>query len=293
MKTLTDLFDVRSVELQEALDGISMPGDASELKNQTKEFLYKLISEGNEYRSTLTIAEDALLQMAYSLIEIALEIHPAISSVDRPLTPPAPESMKTPSNSLAPVIGTVIGGVVGTFFGPWATVGGAVAGSVVATRYQGGSAPKTVVPEKQSEENRIDPTPFVAGARQLCVLLDRMVMQHRNHTQNLISNYENREKVTLGRSFPLLLETVQSVLGLRSMDPADESGRMRIAERCTDLAESLENYGLQAVDYSESADGCFTRMESKHVSVPTTKKPAILDGDTLILKGTVLVPPTK
>ena len=78
MKTLTDLFDVRSVELQEALDGISMPGDASELKNQTKEFLYKLISEGNEYRSTLTIAEDALLQMAYSLIEIALEIHPAI-----------------------------------------------------------------------------------------------------------------------------------------------------------------------------------------------------------------------
>ena len=97
------------------------------------------------------------------------------------------------------------------------------------------------------------------------------------------------EKPTLEGDYQELLENVQSILGAYAMDSTNPNRQKRIEQRIELLAECLENYDLQSVNYDGSNRNLFNFQPSDNVSEDTMVLPAITKNGKAILKGKVFV----
>lgn len=67
-KSLRALFDSRSNELKEALEGLSLPEDSSKVQGVVQQYLAQLFDGDGDFRMSLTQSEDYILQAAMSLL---------------------------------------------------------------------------------------------------------------------------------------------------------------------------------------------------------------------------------
>ena len=63
----------------------------------------------------------------------------------------------------------------------------------------------------------------------------------------------------------------------------------KIDERIEQLVDSLENYGLEVVSYSDEQKGLFDELSSDKVTEPTMICPAIIKENNIIRKGKVFI----
>ena len=87
-----------------------------------------------------------------------------------------------------------------------------------------------------------------------------------------------------------ILQNIQMLIGYSRTHGEDEKFVKKIRERIEDLAETMENYNLLVVDYSEDCDRWFEKVPSPNTVEPRMAFPAIVRGNEVILLGKIFVP---
>lgn len=297
-KTLTSIFDARRASLEQKLEGLTLPNDAECIQQILKQGLMDLVASKGEYRLSLTMAEDVILQDAVALLNAQYQLLPQASTTGQAQKQiemsPQPTIANHTSLDTIPIVGSAIGGAAGVWFGSLVAVAGAIAGTAAATYYRK-LMPVVTVRQDAPKQNTIKAEPISPSAlvdiiRMVCEQIDHLMASYRRQIADLKSSYENREKVTLSRNFRFLLESIQSVVGASYLVDT-EKGVARLKDRCEQLSESLENYGLKAVEYTaDCPENYFEITGNDTLDAPVTRMPAILEGDRVVLKGKVVVP---
>ena len=139
------------------------------------------------------------------------------------------------------------------------------------------------------QNTEIDTASFLTIIKQTCESIDSLINTFRNQIQKVVSKYEAQDKPTLEKEYGLLLENIQSLLGVAYSQQPDEKRLHKIDERIEQLVESLENYNLEIVPFSEDKLDWFEQMESTKVEKPTMICPAIVKDGVLVKKGKVFI----
>lgn len=195
----------------------------------------------------------------------------------------------------------IIGNVV---LGGWGAVFGAIAGTAI-TIYLSGRQLSTTTQNKAPLGKQalvakpaeaidtsipIDTKKFVAIVSQICESVDNLISTFRAQINRVVSKYENMEKPSLEKEYRILLEGIQSLIGYERTHSEDEKYVKKIQERIEDLGETLDNYNLTVVDYSEDNSVFFEKVKSPNTTQLKMVYPAITKAGNVVLKGKVFVP---
>ena len=148
-------------------------------------------------------------------------------------------------------MGTVTGAVVGTmsgiFLDTWKAVFCAIAGSAVVI-YGVTSLHKTKSTEKESVSCPIDTQVFVNIVKTVCEKIDGLIETYRVQVTRVKNMYKQREKPSLQRDYPLLLQAIQALVAIEQNTGEPDKRMKKVEKKIADLSETLENYGLSVVD---------------------------------------------
>lgn len=307
-QTLTSVFEATKEELANSLSGLLLPKDAERVLNVIVDYFSKVCDDNSDYRQNLTQSEDYILQAALSMLNAqralvaAFDCKPEITIVEERKTTTSPRPshapvLPAPSSSL---IGAGGGAVVGKLIWEnWGAVFGAIAGTALTiylsqrTRLAKALitpqvAPKTKVVVKDIP---VDTPALLAVIGQICDSLDNLVETFRAQIKRVVNKYESQEKPTIEREYRVLLEGIQSLIGYkRGHSPEEEKYLSKLQTRVEDLAELLDNYGLEAVDYTPDHSDWFEAIESKNTTEPQFVAPAIIKNGGLVIKGKIFIP---
>lgn len=312
--TLKSLFESGKADLTEQLKQLSLPRDAQKVQTIVTEHLNRLFDSEGEYRQHLTQSEDYILQAAMSLLNAQQAMASEFAAKSYA---PSPTPKTEPKNDMEKAAGlrkeqypiaiggSAIGGAAGALaFGTWGAVFGAIAGTAVvlyAVAVQG----KNDKPQQSSKlsptkrENVIIPevpklnvNTFITILENICDGIDTLIETFRGQLKRVISKYESIEKPTIDKEYRFLIESIQSLLGYkRTHTEVDEKSIKKLNARIEDLAETLENYNLTAVDYTEEHDFWFEKVASEKCTEKRMVYPAIVRNETdVVLKGKLFIP---
>lgn len=296
--TLTSLFESNKSELESKLSGLSLPQDAEKIRSIIESYLQQMFNQEGEFRQNLSQAEDYILQSALTLLNAQQEMVKAMSIQYLPVAKKVSGKIESQNNGVKKeqfphtLVGTAIGGTIGTLAGSWGAVFGAIAGTAVALYYisnlQKGEQ-TTLSNGEEQPQCGIDTNLFLDIIGKTCKSVDNLIATFRTQIQRVVTKYEEQEPPTLENSYVSLLESIQSLLGVAYSNQSDEKRLNKIDQRIEQLVDSLENYGLEVVKYSDDKIDWFEQMQSDKVMVPTMICPAIIKNGEVIRKGKVFV----
>ncbi|MDE6396956.1 MAG: hypothetical protein K2K84_06775 [Muribaculaceae bacterium] len=310
--TLRSIFELTKNELAQSLTGLRLPKDSEKVQHIITDYLNKVCDEENEYCQNLTQSEDYILQAALSMLNAQrdlvvafdatkIEIKETIISQNSDIYTTKQKNNSFPDSTSATgfLIGAGGGALIGKLiFGGWGAVFGALAGTAVAIYIssQTKSAKTGIHGQLSKPEVIINDIPLNVEALlsvigQICGSLDNLIETFRAQIRRVVNKYESQEKPTIEREYRILLEGIQSLIGYkRGHSPEEEKYLSRLQTRIEDLAELLDNYDLEAVDYSPEGADWFETIESKNTTEPKMVNPAIIKNGQLILKGKIFIP---
>lgn len=317
--TLKQIFESQTSSLRKELDGLSLPKDAGRIEKIVSTNLSDLFNDDGEYRQNLTQSEDYILQAALSLLKAQQEISISIADAEMPASEiPSPASEKVENNASAKtdnanpfakekvsgqnaLLGSAGGALAGNLlFGGWGAVFGAIAGTALVIYVASNQKPKMTSapkakPSQSSEVNNsncpIDVEKFITIIGGICESVDNLIETFRVQIRKVVTKYESQEKPTIERDYRVLLEGIQSLIGYkRGHSPEDEKYLPKLQTRIEDIAELLDNYDLEAVDYTPEHSEWFEAVESKNATDIKMVTPAITKNGNLVLKGKIFIP---
>lgn len=323
-QTLASMFEANKQALEKELTGLALPQDAKKIQEVVSIYFDSLLNQNGEYRQNLSQSEDYILQAALSLlnaqqemsrklsekkIEIKTKVTMESSQEDRktsssPSTDsPINKILSQKLDSTKTLIGAGGGAILGkiTLGSGWGALFGAIAGTAImlylATQTEQKTQPETkpkAVIGKPKVEAVIENTPinvpaFLDIVAQTCNSIDTLISTFRNQIQKVVNKYESQEKPTLEREYGLLLEAIQSLVGVANAQQTDEKRLAKIDERLEQLVDVLENYNLEIVAYSDEKKDWFDQLESNKVDTPTMICPAIIKNGNIIKRGKVFI----
>lgn len=318
--TLSSIFDKTKGELESSLYGLTLPKDSTRVQEIITNYLNNVCDENSDYRQNLTQSEDYILQAALSMLNAqrdlvsAFNCTPDIETRPADIEPTINEATTVLHGSAGvgvsalrsangySMIGAGGGALVGKLIlGGWGAVFGAIAGTAVAlylSQQSQSTAPQskripsknTVTPVKVCD-SPVNTELLLNVIRQICESLDNLIATFRAQIQRVVNKYETQEKPTIEREYRVLLEGIQSLIGYkRGHNPEDEKYLSKLQTRVEDLAELLDNYDLEAVDYTPDHSDWFEAVESKNATEIKMVNPAILKKGQIVLKGKIFIP---
>ena len=314
--TLRALFDSKQSELAQKLEGFSLPKDNQKIQETISEYLSSLFDSEGEFRQNLTQAEDYLLQATMSLLTAQQEMgmafiarkirfKTAYEGVKAENDEDAVKNQKPNSvkdylgdnvTGTKTVLGTAAGALVGKLvFGGWGAVFGAIAGTAIIVYLAKDGAPRnpgTPAAMKAEIVNEpIDVQSFMGVVGGICDSVDNLISTFRTQVNRVIDKYESMEKPTLEKDYRFLLESIQSLIGYkRTHLPEEEKYTKKIQSRIEDIAECLDNYNLEFVDYDGENESLFDMVSSPETKDKKMVYPAIVKEGITVIKGKVFVP---
>ena len=324
-KSLQALFNSRKSELVEKLKNFSLPRDAKQVEQEVVSYMNELFSDHGDFRQSLNQSEDYIMQSAMALLKAQQGIVQEFSSVKIPQNEPKlgisdskpteqKEKQHLKKEQYPYAVGaTVVGGAIGALGGAWGVFFGSIAGTAIAlycinnpelkekinsrknqgtpVREEKVSAEKGVekVAEKPAEE-KINIDKFTGIVSNICEEIDNLIKTYRAQINRVVAKYESQGQPTLEKDFALVLENIQTLVGYERAHTANEDKYLpKLQQRIEDLAEVLENYGLEVVDYTEDHKDWFETVESENVTGVKGAQPAIVKQGVVVLKGKVFV----
>lgn len=308
MISLCSIFESTKGELANSLSGLVLPKDTERVQMAITDYLNNVCDENNEYRQNLTQSEDYILQAALSMLNAqrelvaAFDVKPSISvtMTESKAIPSQAKPSETRLNTSTTLLGVGGGAVVGKLlFGGWGAVFGAIAGTAVAIYLS--QRPKTVTPppynaptakpKAEIKDIPVDKEALMSVIAQICISLDNLIDTFRAQIKRVVNKYESQEKPALEREYRTLLEGIQSLIGYkRGHSPEEEKYLSKLQTRVEDLAELLDNYSLEAVDYTSEHADWFDAVESPNTTEIKMVTPAIIKNDSLVIKGKIFIP---
>lgn len=319
--TLRALFDSKQSELAQKLEGFSLPKDNQKIQETISDYLSCLFDSEGEFRQNLTQAEDYLLQATMSLLTAQQEMSKSFISQKIRFNSTSEDtntgtiegaaknkSQKSVQDYLGikvsaseAGIGTAAGALAGKLaLGGWGAVFGAIAGTAIvvylASRNSSEkpASPKNdIKPTIRTEivNEPIDINQFIGVVGGICDSVDNLIITFRAQVNRVIDKYETMEKPTIEKEYRFLLESIQSLIGYKRTHSSEEDKyNKKIQGRIEDLAECLENYNLETVDYDGENDFLFEIVSSPETKEKKMVYPAIVKNGVAILKGKVFIP---
>lgn len=324
-QTLASMFEVNKQALVKELTGLSLPKDANKVQSLVADYFNTLFAQNGEFRQSLSLSEDYILQAALSLLnaqqamgrqltEKEIVIKTKISYAEKENESETKQieqkegistihkTLSQKLDSSKALIGSGGGAVLGklALSSGWGAVFGAIAGTAIVLYLASTSKVKdTVIKEKLTSVKPnmeasvvnygIDVTAFLNIIKQTCDSIDSLIKTFRNQIKRVVDKYESQDKPTLENEYGVLLESIQSLLGVAYSQQRDEKRLAKIDERLEQLVDSLENYGLEVVVFSEDKINWFEQLESTKVTVPTMICPAIVKNGELVKRGKVFM----
>lgn len=306
--TLSSIFNAHKEELGEKLKMYSLPKDSKEVETTVTKFLERMFENDGDYRQNLTQSEDYILQAAISLLNAqralvsAFDVAPKIN-IESPKTNIIETKERlTSSKSVEPTkafIGAGGGALIGNvILGGWGAVFGSIAGTAIAlylsqqshsnqtTEYQIPEIPKVNITNTPVNVNL-----FLSVIEHICNSLDNLIETFRAQVKRVVNKYESQEKPTIEKDFRTLLEGIQTLIGYkRGHSPEEEKYLSKLQTRVEDLAELLDNYDLEAVDYTPEHTEWFEAIESNNANEIKMVTPAIIKNGTIVVKGKIFIP---
>lgn len=301
-KSLRALFDSRSNELKETLEGLSLPEDSSKVQGVVQQYLAQLFDGDGDFRMSLTQSEDYILQAAMSLLNAQQAMATELSKEAFVRKPQSNATLSEQSNdsglnlkkeTIPYTIGaTAAGGVVGgLILGTWGAVFGSIAGTAIIF-YCATTKDKKNVGLKSSTENiqrpmlnrkSLNTDVFISIIGKICDSIDSLINTFRSQLDRVVAKYESQPAPALETNFLSILEGIQSLIGYERTHSEDEGKYInKLKQRIEDLAEILGNYNLEVVNFTSDTADLFD------VTVGNDNRmvyPAITKEGTLILKG--------
>lgn len=309
--SLGSIFNETKGELASYLSGLTLPKDAQKIQEQIATFLNKVCDENSDYLQNLTQSEDYILQAALSMLNAqrdlvsVFNVKPCTTVVSQSAldsTTDKPLSQPNRASSTNTLIGAGGGALLGKLvLGGWGAVFGAIAGTAVvlylATKTpahaQGSLSRPTVTVKEQLVETPLDVNALLAVIAQICDCLDNLVSTFRAQINRVVNKYESQEAPTIEREYRVLLEGIQSLIGYkRGHNPEEEKYVAKLQTRIEDLAELLDNYDLEAVNYTPDHANWFEAIESNKANTVKMVTPAIIKNGALVIKGKIFIPQT-
>ena len=289
--TLKELFESRKDELKKRLTGLSLSQDASEIRKTVYDYMNELFESDGEFRQSLTQSEDYLLQAAMSLLNAQQEMCNA-TLVEEVKEVKEEGFFDTEVNAKEALLGTTGGALVGKLLlSSWGAVFGAIAGTAVMVYLANRKEHKKDTQSPEVEKGRpIDADRFIMVVSGICASIDNLIATFRAQINAVVNKYESKEVPTLDKDYRMLLESVQSLVGYSRMHGDDEKFAHKVQVRINDLAETLENYQLEVVDYSEQTAMWFETVLSPNAIQAKMVYPAIVKKGQVVLMGKVFVP---
>ena len=306
--TLKSIFESNKEELSSKLATLSLPKDSELIQKTVTNFLGNLFENEGAYRQNLTQSEDYILQAAFSFLNAQQSMVNEFASINKAYAEKAkPEQIQTketPPISLkkeVPLIigGTTVGGAAGALWlGSWGAVFGAIAGTALVLYYTSIQKPvkkstslsstTDLSIKKEEKGGKIDVDKYLRLVGSICDTVDSLVLTFRAQINRVVDKYENQEKPIFEKEYGVLLDSIQSLLGV-CYQPMDEKWQKKVKSRIEELAESLENYNLEVVMYDGSNSQYFEVIETENATSPSISLPAIIKNETLIKKGKVFI----
>jgi hypothetical protein len=307
-QTLKELFESRKEELVQELSGLAFPKDATLVQSSVQNYLNKLFDSDGEFRQNLTQSEDYILQAAMSLLNaqqaMACEFAEASKVIASNYSTNSKKTGKNNNNThsvglkkemFPHAIGaTAIGGAVGGLvLGTWGTLFGSIAGTALILYYASQKEQpqkKEAVSSKTTEApaKKLDVERFTSIISSICGSVDSLIQTFRVQINRVVEKYENQEKPLLEKEYGVLLDSIQALLGIGYQEK-DEKWQKKVCGRIEQLAESLENYGLDVVAYSDETKHYFDETVSENVNQATMVVPAIVKQGYAVRKGKVFI----
>lgn len=312
--SLKELFESKQAELRSSLQDLELPKDATKIEKVVSDYLDNLFDSESEFRLQLTQAEDYILQSAMSLlnaqqaivVELTKTNAQAMEKAKNPMGSNQEQKPKRGSNNSAipyGIGGSAVGGVIGAVVGgTWAAVFGAIAGTALSLYYVASMDKNTTahsnIPKKQmamqasaKPVQKLDVDKFIAIVSDICESVDNLVNSFRAQVNCVVDKYESMPKPSLETNFKLLLEGLQSLIGYeRTHTPAEGKYVGKLQQRVEDVAELLDNYNLEVVNYSGDNIDLFEQIFSPTAKEPKMVVPAIIKDGVTVLKGKLFIP---
>ena len=317
--TLETLFVNSEKKLRESLSGLTVPKDSDKIQLIISEHLSSLLLEEGEFRQNLTQSEDYILQAVIAIlnaqqarftcfpkveIESDFSEEPKVETESEEIKQDCAfekkvgqKSINLTTSSVAAGVGALAGGAL---IGTWGAVCGAIACTALTTylmskNSDNKSAEKEIVTKYVKTEAHIVEKPLdidmlLGVVKNLCHNVDEIIVTFRAQINNVVQKFENQEKPSLEREYGVLLEGIQSLIGYKRAHNEDEKFNKKIQERIEDLAELLENYNIQVVDYNGDNAVLFDLVPSTNTTETKQVYPAIIKADQIIKKGKVFTP---
>lgn len=301
--TLSSIFEATKGELQSSLSGLELPKDTQRIQEIITDYLNNVCDENSEYRQNLTQSEDYILQAAISMLNAQRDLVAAFDTKPKIKIESLSESVSASgklltSNATVKASSTLIGAGGGALvgkllFGGWGAVFGAIAGTAVVLylAQQPAQPEKAQAPKVVIANTPIDTNALLSVISQICDSLDNLITTFRAQIQRVVHKYESQEKPTIEREYRVLLEGIQSLIGYkRGHSPEEEKYLTKLQTRVEDLAELLDNYSLEAVDYTPEHSDWFEAVESKNANEIRLVTPAIIRDGNIVIKGKIFIP---
>ena len=253
--TLSSMFESNKKELENKLKDLVLPKDASKVQRIVMGALNTMFENDGEYRQGLTQSEYYILIAAIELLNaqqnIVREIVAGMEGGTYVSLNKANNQCRQKEKNSYLWMGTVTGAVVGTmsgiFLDTWKAVFCAIAGSAVVI-YGVTSLHKTKSTEKESVSCPIDTQVFVNIVKTVCEKIDGLIETYRVQVTRVKNMYKQREKPSLQRDYPLLLQAIQALVAIEQNTGEPDKRMKKVEKKIADLSETLENYGLSVVD---------------------------------------------
>ena len=289
-----------------------LPKDMSKVQNTVSSYLEKVFDAEGEFRQNLTQSEDYILEAAISLLNAQQKISSALlkdinRNCDSNKRNPSVAAQKhkesgsanifniDTKNTLFGVAGGAIAGKL--ILGGWGAVFGAIAGVALSIYLSNRTQTKTQsqttqrVVHEEIINKPIDVDCFIHIIHDVCESVDNLISTFRAQVNRVVQKYESQDKPTLDKEYRLLLESIQSLVGYkRNHDSTEEKYTKKMQDRIEDLAESLDNYDITLVNYSEDNSSWFEKVPSPNTTELKEVLPAIIKGKDLIIPGKVFIP---
>lgn len=314
--SLRSLFESNRGELKQKLKDFSLPKDAFAVQEAIAKYMNTMLDSDGEFRQNLTQSEDYVLQAALSLLNAQQEIANTIGrtrsesnkksqfSESETAIKDDLKTSQSSSNKLIDSSWSILGSGGGAFIGNllwkgWGGVFGAIAGTAITIYLSNklkGQNEITVRYNKIEIGNEITSTPidvnaFCSVISGICDSVDNLINTFRSQINRVVNKYESQEKPTVEKDYRFLIESIQTLLGFkRTHDESEEKYVKKLQGRIEDLAESLENFNLNAVDYDGTNDIYFEMVVSAEATEKKMVYPAILKNGQAIFKGKVFIP---
>ena len=318
--SLESLFANSEQSLREKLSNLTVPKDTEKIQSIISEHFSNLLTEEGDFRQNLTQSEDYILQAVMAILnaqqaqytclpKTEIEAEPSdedieAESEDKPNENETPHEkkigqkpIKLASSSAAAGVGALAGGALA---GTWGAVCGAIACTALAAYMVNKNADskpsekkivtKYVKTEAHFVEKPLDIDVLIEVVKNLCHSIDEIIITFRAQINNVVQKYENQEKPSIEREYGVLLDGIQTLIGYKRAHSEDEKFNKKIQERVEDLAELLENYNLNVVDYVGDNAALFDFVPSANAIETKQVYPAIVKAGQPVKKGKVFTP---